>query len=553
MKLTLLLLYLALAANTGPETAAETHTVPPHTVPPHDVDDVDDDETGPCEALCDDAAAWLGPSRRTRLTAECKADCHKTTDAHDMHDDSGPGPVVVDEDKNASKMGRPNTCEQRREQPVPHLNSADEVRATLRLPLAAQTPFTIDASLTRQWPILDELSTLEQIVAKYGAVDARLVNGLFHGEWIGNAGEGQVSIPVVNPLVASKYDLKQAERLFVEEGATLPTTTRWMPAKEAIEASKLAENRPAYIHFLLNHAQWAELRGLCGDGSSVGSGAGLFSLFDDATFLDCLGPDVEDMFNADFSWHQFVISQQGSGMWLHMDGDHSHFWALQLRGRKEWVFCPPAMGPELYMGSVNAFDHSEEARERYPRFEAARTGCYHVTTRPGEILSWQSHWWHTTNVPKNSSSQNEPSIAVMAAFIDRGILDSNRCLRDFMAERGAAQHRWTTATRDARGTGSEARDCAADCSACAVEPLDGGRAAGEGDDEGGGEGACVDASVPGCNCEESPAMCYVEKFEPEFSASFGPGSGSNASKDDRARLETCLRRWRQMRAGAPGR
>ena len=131
-------------------------------------------------------------------------------------------------------------------------------------------------------------------------MDARLFNGLFHGEWIGYAGEGQLSMPVVNPLVASKYDLEQTEHLN-EEGMTRPTTTRWMPAKEAIEASKLAENHPAYIHFLLNHAQWAELRGLCGDGSSADSEAGLFSLFDDATFLDCLGPDVEDMFNADFS------------------------------------------------------------------------------------------------------------------------------------------------------------------------------------------------------------------------------------------------------------
>jgi len=216
------------------------------------------------------------------------------------------------------------------------------------------------------------------------------------------------------------------------------------------------------------------------DASDSGRGR-IPPLFDDDAYMQCLGPEGADMFHEEYSWHrtcvgkqrtktrvrarvrgikqawsrhcfstscswservrshpcstrstrsarpsplEILISQQGSGMPLHMDGDHSHFWALQLMGRKTWVICPTDLGDHVHGGKVNVFGDSAEERERYASyFSEAQSECWKVTVEPGEILYWQSHWWHATNVPFATEAGNAtPAVTLMASYLDDDVI-----------------------------------------------------------------------------------------------------------------------------------
>ena len=157
---------------------------------------------------------------------------------------------------------------------------------------------------------------------------------------------------------------------------------------------------------------------------------GIPPLFDDSHLLSCLGSQSE-AFNEAFSWHQIILSQACSGMFFHMDDMLSHFWALQLTGSKSWVFCPQESGEDLYFGAVDPFNNSDAARAKHTRYEEARKSCYRTTVKVGDILYWQSHWWHSTKVFEEKGNKNpEPSVNVMSCFLADDILIANRCIRN---------------------------------------------------------------------------------------------------------------------------
>ena len=84
-----------------------------------------------------------------------------------------------------------------------------------------------------------------------------------------------------------------------------------------------------------------------------------------------------------------------------------------------------ADGPQnVHGGKVNVFGDSAEERERYASyFSEAQSECWKVTVEPGEILYWQSHWWHATNVPFATEAGNAtPAVTLMASYLDGDVI-----------------------------------------------------------------------------------------------------------------------------------
>ena len=150
------------------------------------------------------------------------------------------------------------------------------------------------------------------------------------------------------------------------------------------------------------------------------------------------------------------------------------------------------------------FDDSGETASRYPDFEANRGGCYRDTVKAGEIIYWQSHWFHSTLVPVSegpnttesrrgaTGTTGTPSISLVVSFLDDDIITANRCVRDFVfefadkaehAERREAAARAKqkahtgprTGPRTGVPTGDGRGGCATNCSLCPVPPLPQGR------------------------------------------------------------------------------
>ena len=243
---------------------------------------------------------------------------------------------------------------------------------------------------------------------------------------------------------------------------------------------------------------------------------------------------------------EILISQQGSGMPLHMDGDHSHFWALQLMGRKTWVICPTDLGDHVHGGKVNVFGDSAEERERYASyFSEAQSECWRVTVEPGEILYWQSHWWHATHVPfATEAGDATPAVTLMASYLDDDVVLTNRCVRDYDPTRPPPAHA-NHPDEEGKGSGTDAASgssCATRCGKCGAGSLFPNE-----ETAGGGGNAPIAPGgvVPGqrerpedpawTSCVTSPAVCYAEVFDPN----------GHGNPDLEQKLVQCKDTWRK--------
>ena len=311
-------------------------------------------------------------------------------------------------------------------QELERLESWAAVRAAMRVPLGPRRPFIVSAALTEQWPLLREWDTVGKLSDRFGDVEAMVARG--------RALEGNDD-ETSHHSVAEALDLVFGDRMM--PGRTTSTATQTAPAGARAGARAGApdaaadpadpadpELKPSYVVFPLGSAHWARMRELMSPG-------GLPSGFDDERFLDCLGPTLSALFVRTFFWHQVVVSQEGSGMHLHVDGDRSHFWALQLSGTKHWRFCPPEEGEFLFSfsprgggGKVKKVDAFRPNLVDFPDFPRTEKRCFSARLRKGEFLYWHSNWWHQTTVPEGGPEEggnNGPSVQLMSAFIDTDI------------------------------------------------------------------------------------------------------------------------------------
>ena len=302
-------------------------------------------------------------------------------------------------------------------QELERLESWAAVRAAMRVPLGPRRPFIVSAALTEQWPLLREWDTVGKLSDIFGDVEAMVARG--------RALEGNDD-ETSHHSVAEALDLVFGGRRM--PGRTTSTATQTARAGARAGAPDAAdpadpELEPSYVVFPLGPAHWARMRELMSPG-------GLPSGFDDERFLDCLGPALSALFVRTFFWHQVVVSQEGSGMHLHVDGDRSHFWALQLSGTKHWRFCPPEEGEFLLSpgGGGGKVDVFRPNLADFPDFPRTEKRCFSARLRKGEFLYWHSNWWHQTTVPEGGSEggseeggNNGPSVQLMSAFIDADI------------------------------------------------------------------------------------------------------------------------------------
>ncbi|GMI01854.1 hypothetical protein TrST_g10437 [Triparma strigata] len=408
-------------------------------------------------------------------------------------------------------------------------------------------PFIVDSSLTEGWPILSDESrawnSLERLSNMFGSQEARIARGsrIGYSDTMGQS--------PMNPLVATKREIKMLKAM-----KRMVTETEFSTVRVAIGSlfglcprqsdgtttEDCRDERPllcrlfnicgeygsGYIHWHLDDKKWDEMKMLFGE--SYESCSNIPPIFDDSKFLDCLGP-YKDQFNRAFSWHQLLISQPGSGMPFHIDQEYSHFWALQLSGSKTFVFCPQDLGGDLYMGAYDPYNNTDAARARFPRYEAVQDQCYRASVKAGDMLYWESHWWHSTRVfEERGEAVGLPSINIMSCFLGDDIILKSQCRRDNVY--GPINTKKPTNSKRKEGIVEEVSpSCAEDCSLCKVPELEVGKSAkggSEGQDDGEGE------------CGLSPAGCYHENYDP-----VPPAKG--VYKDLSDRVQTCKLQWRK--------
>jgi hypothetical protein len=425
--------------------------------------------------------------------------------------------------------GKPSPAVGQVEQHVRRLTSWDDVKAAYREPMDVRAPFIVDSVLTKKWPVFREWSSLERLAARFATVNARTARGSRIGF------DEKRGVQVCNPITAPQELTERLQKMgkihtktvhsnvrtavdtvFAGQYSYYSSVSKGGDEEENKVEAKEEEEPPAYIHWRLNDSHWEEARGLFG--------SEMPDFFDDARFLRCLDQPQRDLFKERYSWHQIIVSQQGSGIPLHFHGDHNHLWSLQLVGQKSWFICPPSVGPDLYHAMVDAFNDTQAARERFPRFfEDARESCYRVTAHPGEIIYWQSRWWHQTIIPTEEKSET-PSISLTACFIDEDVILTNRCVRDYDPSRPLPPS-------PVAGDEDEAK-CATHCSACAVRTLS-------------------MPVRPNDACEASPAVCMTERFDPEDKIFFHAASDDVSAKYGTS-IRFCKKEWRtSAAAGRP--
>ena len=127
------------------------------------------------------------------------------------------------------------------------------------------------------------------------------------------------------------------------------------------------------------------------------------ALHSSAPIFDCVGEEYGRRIAHDMSWAQLFVGAGGTGMVMHTDRAHAHVSMVQLKGPKQFVFCPPGMAKPF-----DAFPFARSARSSQTKhtdgdtgdgMEPCKPGCTSTQLNPGDLVYWPSWWWHQSHNP----------------------------------------------------------------------------------------------------------------------------------------------------------
>lgn len=116
---------------------------------------------------------------------------------------------------------------------------------------------------------------------------------------------------------------------------------------------------------------------------------------------------------------QLFIGPAGTVAWLHQDACKTHFWHVNVTGRKRWVFFAPEQTPNVYsVGGRSLVDADHPDLEKYPLFRCAQPLC-EVIQEPGDVVFGPSDFWHqvTSLTPCISLTMNFTDATTTPAYL----------------------------------------------------------------------------------------------------------------------------------------